>query len=55
MLFWPFCAKAKLFCQKSFSPVAGMECSYEKIFSPVAEILVGKTIISVTEPAHPFI
>ena len=32
-----------------------MECSYGKIFSPVAEISVGKTEISATEPSHPFI
>ena len=48
-------AKVKLFCQKKFSPVAGMECLYVKILSPVAEILVGKTEIPATEPAHPLI
>ena len=31
-------AKAKLFCQKSFVPVTGLECSYGKIFIPVTEI-----------------
>ena len=27
-------AKAKLFCQKSFVPVTGLECSYGKDFEP---------------------
>ena len=43
-------AKAKLFCQKSFVPVTGLECSYGKIFIPV--ISVAKTEISVTGPAR---
>ena len=48
-------AKAKLFCQKSFVPVTGLECSYGKIFIPVTEISVAKTEISVTGPARPLI
>ena len=27
-------AKAKLFCQKGFVPVTGLECSYVKYFEP---------------------
>ena len=50
MLFWPLCCKSEaillLFCYKHFVPVAGMKCSYGKMFCPVAMILA-------TEPAHP--
>ena len=38
-----------------FLPVTGMKCSYGKISSPLTEIPVGKTEISVTEPARPLI
>ena len=38
-----------------FLPATGMKCSYGKIFSPLTEIPVGKTEISVTEPARPLI
>ena len=38
-----------------FIPVTGMKCSYGKISSPLTEIWVGKTEISGTEPARPFI
>ena len=38
-----------------FIPVTGMKFSYGKISSPLTEIAVGKTEISVTEPAHPLI
>ena len=32
MLFGRYDAKARLFCQKSFDPVTGLECSYGKDF-----------------------
>ena len=35
-----------------FIPVTGMKCSYGKISSPLTEISVEKTEISVTEPAR---
>ena len=50
-----YVVKAKLFCLKSFVPVTGLECSYEKIFIPVTEISVAKTEISVTGPTRPLI
>ena len=34
--------KRSYFVKKSFASVKGMECSYGKMFSPVAEISVGK-------------
>ena len=39
----------------AFISVAGLKCSYGKIFSPLTEIPVEKTEISGTEPAHPLI
>ena len=33
-IFGRYDAKAKLFCQKSFVPVTGLECSYGKDFEP---------------------
>ena len=36
-------------------PLTGMKCSYGKISSPLIEISIGKTEISGTEPARPFI
>ena len=53
--FCRYLVKAKLFCQKCFVPVTGLECSYGKIFIPVNEISVAKTEISVTGPARPLI
>ena len=53
--FGHYVVRAKLFCLKSFVPVTGLECSYEKIFIPVTEISVAKTEISVTGPARPLI
>ena len=53
--FGRYVVRAKLFCLKSFIPVTGLECSYEKIFIPVSEISVAKTEISVTGPARPLI
>ena len=38
-----------------FLPVTGMKCSYGKMSSPLTEIPVGKTEISVTEPSRPLI
>ena len=39
---------AELICPKSFVPVAGLKCSYGKIFIPVAEVSAVETEISVT-------
>ena len=53
--FGPYVVRAKLFCLKSFVPVTGLECSYEKIFIPAPEISVAKTEISVIGPTRPLI
>ena len=39
----------------AFILVTGLKCSYGKISSPLTDIRVGKTEISVTELAHPLI
>jgi len=39
----------------AFIPVTGLKCSHGKISSSLAEILVGKTEKSGTEPARPLI
>ena len=55
MPFWPLSFEMKLICQNIFVPVTGLECSYGKIFVPVAKISVVETEISVTglgPPSH---
>ena len=47
--------KRSYFVTKVSSRSHGLECSYEKIFILVTEILVAKTEISVTGPARPLI
>ena len=47
-------AKTKLFCQQSVVPVTGLECSYG-VSSPVTDISVAKTEISVSRARDPFL
>ena len=55
MSFWPLYCESEAILSKKSRPGCRDGCLCVDIFSPVAEISVGKTEISATETAHPFI